>query len=323
MSAMFASEKVMLDYLSQLLTEEESAPESEQRPVNMERKQTQPVQPEITPSVTKPSASDVSLESVATRQNIKPSATEAVVKPTSSSPDIEPKVKLNPIKSSIAELKPYKEQEDAPVKTLPETDSVAKLLQQVSIKQQELQTVKEETKTVDEVATQTQVASPKVEVPVEQVAEDVIPEEPFQALFFDVAGLQLAVPLQELGGIHNLTEVNSLLGKPSWFHGVMLTREQKINVVDSARWVMPEKYDKNLEQAIDYQYVIMLGESNWGLTAEKLVETELLPVDAVKWRKGPGKRPWLFGTIKEKMCALLHVSDLIAMLDQGINARQE
>jgi purine-binding chemotaxis protein CheW len=78
-----------------------------------------------------------------------------------------------------------------------------------------------------------------------------------------------------------------------------------------------------MEASIDYKYLITLGESDWGLTAEKLVETETIHPDAVKWRNGQGKRPWLLGTIKEKMCALLHVSDLIAMLEQGINARQE
>ena len=57
----------------------------------------------------------------------------------------------------------------------------------------------------------------------------------FQALFFEVAGLTLAVPLKALGGIHQLTEVNQLFGKPKWFKGVMLNRDEKLNVVDTAR----------------------------------------------------------------------------------------
>ena len=113
------------------------------------------------------------------------------------------------------------------------------------------------------------------------------------------------------------------MGKPEWFKGVMLNREKKLNVVDSAKWVMPEKFDQQMEQSLEYKYLITLGKSEWGLAAERLVETESIHPDAVKWRSKPGKRPWLYGTIKEKMCALLHVSDLIAMLEQGINARQE
>ena len=73
-------------------------------------------------------------------------------------------------------------------------------------------------------------------------------ESEFQALFFEVAGLTLAVPLKSLGGIHQLGEVTQLFGKPKWFKGVMLNREEKLNVVDTARWVMPEKYTPELER---------------------------------------------------------------------------
>lgn len=144
----------------------------------------------------------------------------------------------------------------------------------------------------------------------------------FQALFFSVAGLKLAVPLTELGGIHQLGEINSLFGKPAWFKGVMLYRQQKISVVDSARWVMPEKYDQQLQQKLNYQYVIMLGTSNWGLTCETLINTYSLEQDEVKWRETDGKRPWMAGLIKKHMCALVDVDAMINLLNRGqdINA---
>lgn len=144
----------------------------------------------------------------------------------------------------------------------------------------------------------------------------------FQALFFNVAGLKLAVPLTELGGIHQLAEINSLFGKPAWFKGVMLYRQQKISVVDSARWVMPEKYDQQLQQKLNYQYVIMLGTSDWGLTCETLINTFSLEQDDVKWRETDGKRPWMAGLIKKHMCALVDVDAMINLLNRGqdINA---
>ncbi|PQJ55232.1 hypothetical protein BTO11_09050 [Psychrosphaera saromensis] len=230
---------------------------------------------------------------------------------------------LRPITSTVTKFKEYKEE---PETRLPEPNSVEKLLQQVDAKQELQKNVKEDTKTVDLVVTEVKVESkiePVIEKQPEVAAQEVFPDKPFQALFFEVAGLVLAVPLQELGGIHNLTEINSLFGKPKWFKGVMLNREKKLNVVDSALWVMPEKFDAEKASSIDYKYLITLGDSDWGLTAERLVETEMVHPDSVKWRNGQGKRPWLLGTIKEKMCALLHVSDLIAMLEQGVNARQE
>lgn len=298
---MFASEKVMLEYLSQLLTEEDSP--GEEKPETV-------VAPENTEIVVEQTLEAKKTESI---------QTSAVNRERPSVIKTEPK--LQPISSKVDQLRDFKED----VVTISEPSSVEKLLQQVELKQQEAVAIKDTTEVVKETKLETQV---KVEVqpeatPVAIETEEQIPEEPFQALFFEVAGLVLAVPLQELGGIHNLTEVNSLFGKPEWFKGVMLNREKKLNVVDSARWVMPEKFDQNMEQSLEYKYLITLGKSEWGLAAERLVETESIHPDAVKWRSKPGKRPWLYGTIKEKMCALLHVSDLIAMLEQGINARQE
>lgn len=139
----------------------------------------------------------------------------------------------------------------------------------------------------------------------------------FQAMFFDVAGLLVAVPLVELGGIHKIGKINSLMGKPDWFNGVMLLREEKINVVDTALWVMPEKCDEKLKNSLNYQYIIMLNDSSWGLMAENLVDTTILSQDEVKWLEPNNKRPWLAGLVKEKMCALLDVSALISLLNDG------
>lgn len=146
-------------------------------------------------------------------------------------------------------------------------------------------------------------------------------EERFQALFFEVSGLTLAVPLITLGGIHKLDKTSPLFGKPDWFKGVMLHRKQKLNVVDTAIWVMPEKYDQNLAEKLNYQYLIMLSDSVWGLASDKLVNTVTLSKQEVKWREVTGKRPWLAGMVKDKMCALLDVSQLITMLNSGLGSQ--
>ncbi|MDO6426487.1 chemotaxis protein CheW [Thalassotalea sp. 1_MG-2023] len=144
----------------------------------------------------------------------------------------------------------------------------------------------------------------------------------FQAMFFDVAGLIVAVPLIELGGIHNVDKTNSLMGKPAWFKGVMLHRDEKINVVDTAQWIMPEKCNETLINSLNYQYVIMLNNSQWGLLAENLIDTVTLEQDDVKWLTDSTKRPWLAGLIKERMCALIDVDALIKMLSDGANIHQ-
>ena len=145
----------------------------------------------------------------------------------------------------------------------------------------------------------------------------------FQALFFNVAGLTVAVPLIELGGIHKIEKTTALMGKPDWFKGVMLYRDEKINVVDTALWVMPEKCDEKVISSLNYQYVIMLSDSAWGLTAENLVNTIVLKQDEVKWLDNTSKRPWLAGLVKDKMCALLDVEALIQLLNDGSGIHQD
>jgi len=144
----------------------------------------------------------------------------------------------------------------------------------------------------------------------------------FQAMFFDVAGLTVAVPLIELGGIYNVDKITNLVGKPKWFEGVMIHRDKKINVVDTALWVMPEKYNPTLKASLNYQYIIMLSDSNWGLLAENLVDTVTLSPEDVKWVDSSSKRPWLAGLVKDRMCALLEVGSLIQLLNDGIDIKQ-
>lgn len=145
----------------------------------------------------------------------------------------------------------------------------------------------------------------------------------FQVLFFNVGGLTVAVPLIELGGIHKIKKTTALMGKPDWFKGVMLYRDEKINVVDTALWVMPEKCDEKMKSSLNYQYVIMLNDSAWALTAENLVDTVVLKQDEVKWLDTPSKRPWLAGLVKDKMCALLDVNSLIQLLNDGNTIHQD
>ncbi|ABG41530.1 CheW protein [Paraglaciecola sp. T6c] len=154
------------------------------------------------------------------------------------------------------------------------------------------------------------------------VAKDTgIYHEAFQVLIFEVAGLSLALPLTELGGIHQLADVTPIFGKPNWFKGVMLHRDEKMKVVDTAMWVMPEKCNEKLADSAKNQYLIMLDSSGWGLACERIIDTITLQAEDVKWRKFDGKRTWLSGMVKKKMCALVNVKQLISLLQQGMNSK--
>lgn len=170
----------------------------------------------------------------------------------------------------------------------------------------------------NQIQVETETSSLKVSAPIS--LQDSL-DERFQALFFEVAGLTLAVPLIELGGIHEITKVAPIIGKPKWFMGVMLKNEDKFNVVDSARWVMPEKYDEKMAENLNYRFLINLGKTPWGLACEKLVNTVELSKSDVKWRNNSGKRPWLAGMVKERMCALINVEELVEMLKAGLSSK--
>ncbi|KLU98918.1 hypothetical protein ABT58_20410 [Photobacterium aphoticum] len=149
--------------------------------------------------------------------------------------------------------------------------------------------------------------------------QEVLGDE-FQALFFEVHGVTFAVPLTELGGIHQLGEVSHLFGRPPWYLGLMTNRDHSLDVVDTARWVMPERLVDDAHRDA-YRYLVMLGESRWGLACDSLQGTQTLHEHSVRWREQAGKRPWLAGMVKEKMCALIHVPELIAMLDAGLDVQ--
>lgn len=164
------------------------------------------------------------------------------------------------------------------------------------------------------------VAEPKKEI---QVQADADNEKPlrqklpgrFQALFFEVAGLTLAIPLVELGGIIQMQELSRLPAKPDWFMGVLVKQQDKYQCVDTARWIMPEKYTQEMAESLNYTYLIQLGKTPWSLACEHLATTHELSHDDIKWREIGGKRPWLAGMIKQKMCALVDASQVIKLLE--------
>ena len=163
-----------------------------------------------------------------------------------------------------------------------------------------------------EIAVQTE-AAPQPEL---ESWKNIAVEDEFQVLFFGVSGLTFAVPLTDLGGINHLDDsINQLFGKPDWFSGVMTHHKALFNIVDTAQWVNTGESAETL----NYSHYIVLGKTQWGLSCEKLMGTETLVKSQIKWRKSEGKRPWLAGMVKDKMCALIHVEELVKLLNNGMN----
>ena len=141
--------------------------------------------------------------------------------------------------------------------------------------------------------------------------------EPFECLLFDVAGLTLAVPLVCLGSIYSLAghELTPLFGQPEWFLGILPSQAGNLKVLDTARWVMPDRYRDDFRQGL--QYVISVQGYEWGLAVHQVSRSLRLNPNEIKWRSHRGQRPWLAGTVIEHMCALLDVSELAALIASG------
>ena len=94
----------------------------------------------------------------------------------------------------------------------------------------------------------------------------------------------------------------------------MLFRSQSGNlkVIDTARWVMPERYRDECREGL--QYVISIEGCEWGLAVHQVSRSIRLDPREVKWRSQRTQRPWLAGTVIEHMCALLDVSALAELI---------
>ncbi len=138
-------------------------------------------------------------------------------------------------------------------------------------------------------------------------------QQRFEVLLFKVSGLTLAVPLIALGQIQPLTdELTPIFGQADWFMGLQPTPVGKIRTVNTAKFVMPERYDERFVETA--QYVISIDGLPWGLAVDSVTQPITLDPEEVKWRSERSKRAWLAGTVREHMCALLDIPMMGKML---------
>ncbi|MDQ7050938.1 MAG: chemotaxis protein CheW [Enterobacterales bacterium] len=139
----------------------------------------------------------------------------------------------------------------------------------------------------------------------------------FQTLVFEVNQLPMAVPLVKLGGIVDLAgqDITPLVGTPDWFLGLVPNERGNLLVVDTQRFLMPER-----EQADqpDYRFLIVLDNSQWAIACHSVDDAKNLSPDDIRWSSRNSKRPWFAGMVVEYMSALIEVDELINMLADNI-----
>ena len=173
------------------------------------------------------------------------------------------------------------------------------------------------TVTVDPVEPEPEVSVPPVivEPPPEPEGPPEWARPDFQALLFDVGGLMLAVPLVKLHSVVPWAEqtVTPMPRQPHWCHGLMRYRDLNVRVIDTAALVLPA--DRQPPESEPPQRILVVGDGRWALSCRGIGDVIRLDSDAVKWRTRQGKRPWLAGTVREQLCALIDTEAFAAMLE--------
>ena len=142
----------------------------------------------------------------------------------------------------------------------------------------------------------------------------------FECLLFTVAGLKLAVPLVSLGSIYKIDkDLTPLVGRADWFMGLYRSGERNVQVIDTARWVMPDRWSEQCRK--NYHFIIRIGGNNWGMACDAVEQAVHLEPSQVKWRTERSKRPWLSGTVIDYMCALLDAETMGYLLQRQAKLR--
>lgn len=125
----------------------------------------------------------------------------------------------------------------------------------------------------------------------------------FQVLLCEISSMKIAIPLVELGGIHQIPAISQVAKQAKWCAGVLINDSGNYTCIDASAWLKPYKADNN--SVDDYKFGLQLGKTSFLLCCNSIKDTVELCKDDVKWRDNLSTQPWLAGLVKKEMCALI------------------
>ena len=171
----------------------------------------------------------------------------------------------------------------------------------------------------DELETQEQAAGEIIE-PVAIVSEvepditetiNTIPDKNGQALLFEVAGMQLALSLDELDGIENWPEegLSQIPGYASYVVGTLSRPKQHTEVIDLTTLITNQSSNSE-----DNRYILLVNNKQLGLAVSAIRHVVKLEDENVRWRREPGQRPWLAGMLMSPLSSIISLTELLKIL---------
>jgi purine-binding chemotaxis protein CheW len=143
-------------------------------------------------------------------------------------------------------------------------------------------------------------------------------EEEFQVLLVRLDEVNLGIPLACLTGILDRDRALSVLpGQPEWQLGVLINRDDKIVVLDTAKIIMPERpLDNQAKPVPSTGKLLRIGAGDCALAVDEILSTLLLEKDKVRWRQDSmaDKRPWYAGIMIEQLAVLLDTDGILSLL---------
>lgn len=170
------------------------------------------------------------------------------------------------------------------------------------------------------------IVEPVVQLPVPELAAventvtlqalSVMPEwsrQEFQALFFKVGHLILAVPLTDLSRTIKIERrPGQIPGQPSWFLGLLDDQDSRIGVLDTGQLIFGKTRGSQRDLSQNpFKSILITEDKRWGLACDEILSIGRLNPEKVRWRTNRQKRPWLIGTVIEELTAIVDLQQLV------------
>ncbi|GAA0689045.1 hypothetical protein GCM10009104_14210 [Marinobacterium maritimum] len=124
----------------------------------------------------------------------------------------------------------------------------------------------------------------------------------------DMHGLKLAIPFDYVEGSLHLVDLSLNLNGPEWVIGRFGQEPAWTRIVDTARWLIPERYKPEYSR---YLEIVILKGRRWALACDELVQSVRIPTAEINWHRDPHHRTWLLGTYMPERCAILDIEHLL------------